>query len=129
MTLPNKQLVRVTEGRSSCFSTLRGDASTSGILAVGPLRVLAGSFVGEHPLEGYASELPTWVLVKAADPNVANALTSNYFAVAPFDMTRNVLDGKINWNPTSKLSISGRVGFLHFSGIDTEIFANSGALQ
>lgn len=59
-------------------------------------------------------------------PNVANALTSNYFAVAPYNQTRDVGDAKINWNPTSKMSISGRVGVLKFDGVDTEIFGELG---
>jgi hypothetical protein len=59
-------------------------------------------------------------------PNIPGALTSNYFAVAPYDMTRHTGDGKISWNPTSKLSISGRVGILRYTGLDTEIFGQLG---
>ncbi len=59
-------------------------------------------------------------------PNVPNALTSNFFAVAPYNQTRDVGDAKINWNPTSKLAISGRVGVLKFDGVDTEIFGELG---
>jgi hypothetical protein len=41
-------------------------------------------------------------------------------------MTRHTGDGKISWNPTSKLAISGRVGILRYTGLDTEIFGQLG---
>lgn len=59
-------------------------------------------------------------------PNVPNALTSNYFATAPYNQTRDIGDAKVNWNATSKLSLSGRVGVLYFDGVDTEIFGDLG---
>ena len=49
-------------------------------------------------------------------PNVpGNALTSNYMVVGNYIFDRHRVDAKVNWNPSSKLTLFARYGFLHYS--------------
>ncbi len=49
-------------------------------------------------------------------PNVpGSALTSNYIVVGNYIFDRQRVDAKVNWNPSSKLTLFGRFGFLHYT--------------
>lgn len=111
---------------------LRGDMSASPTLIYDPK---TGTPDGRNRLPFPGNQVPQsdWdpivrkILPLIPAPNVpGGALAQNYFAVAPFNLTRTIGDGKINWNPTNKLSVSGRVGVLNFDGVDTEIFGPLG---
>ncbi len=51
-----------------------------------------------------------------------NQLTNNFFAQGPFAFTRNTIDGKVNWNATSKFTMYGRFSLLKYT------MSNPGAL-
>jgi outer membrane receptor protein involved in Fe transport len=48
-------------------------------------------------------------------PNIPGLLTNNFYAAGPFALTRHKLDTKVNWNATSKLTVTGRLGWLDYS--------------
>jgi hypothetical protein len=61
-------------------------------------------------------------------PNLPG-LSNNYYRIWPYGFNRQSGDGKINWNPTSKLTIYGRVSTLNynwFSGNALEATGGSG---
>ena len=61
-------------------------------------------------------------------PNLPG-LSNNYYRTWPYGFDRQSGDGKINWNPTSKLAIYGRLSTLNynwFSGNALEAVAGSG---
>jgi hypothetical protein len=51
--------------------------------------------------------------------------TRNYFVSAPFVWNRNQVDSKINYYATSKLTLTGTFGFLHYSDIAPTIFGEA----
>jgi hypothetical protein len=59
-------------------------------------------------------------------PNVAGALTSNYYATGDYSVNRNTTDGKFDWRATDKLNISARLGWLHHNIIDPPDFGDNG---
>ncbi len=48
-------------------------------------------------------------------PNVAGALTNNYFASGAYTVNRHKVDSKVNWTANSKLSLFGRFSFLTYN--------------
>ena len=60
-------------------------------------------------------------------PNLgANLLTSNYYASGSYIFDRKRLDGKVNWNPTQKLTTFVRFGFLNYNMQNPPIFGDLG---
>jgi hypothetical protein len=55
-------------------------------------------------------------------------LVDNYFATAPFTFTRQKVDAKVNVNPTSKLTLSGRVGWMHHRFDSPPMFGELGGV-
>ncbi len=45
-------------------------------------------------------------------PNLNSQATNNYFASGPLSIDTHQMDGKINWQATQKLNLSGRLGML-----------------
>lgn len=130
-----ERIVSRTQG--NVFATVPTTAMVRGDMSASPTPIynpMTGNPDGTGRLPYPGNQIPQsqWdpiiskILPLIPAPNVANALTQNYFAVAPFNLTRTTGDGKMNWNPTSKLAISGRVGVLKFDGVDTEIFGPLG---
>jgi hypothetical protein len=63
-------------------------------------------------------------------PNLpGNLLTQNYYASAPYLFDRNRFDAKVNWNPTEKLTMFARFGFLKYNMSDPPIFGAVGGIQ
>ena len=55
------------------------------------------------------------ILALLPAPTYPTLLTNNYYAAAPFAVNRSKLDAKINWTPSSRMSVSGRLGWLNYS--------------
>jgi hypothetical protein len=63
-------------------------------------------------------------------PNLgANLLSSNYYASAPYIFDRKRVDGKVNWNPNSKLTMFARFGYLRYNMSNPGIFGDLGGQQ
>ncbi|MBI4906057.1 MAG: TonB-dependent receptor [Acidobacteria bacterium] len=61
------------------------------------------------------------------NPNVATtAFTNNYFAGGSYIFDRHRVDSKVNWNPTSKLSMFGRYSLLNYSMENLQMFGSLG---
>jgi outer membrane receptor protein involved in Fe transport len=60
-------------------------------------------------------------------PNLAG-LADNYFAAGRYTFDRHNVDGKVNYNPTSKLSVSARLGWLKYEFRNPPMFGDLGGL-
>ena len=71
---------------------------------------------------------PIAAKVAAAYPNPTfpSLLSNNYYATGAYAYSRSKLDGKATWVATSKLNISGRMGWLHYSMADPPVFEQNG---
>ena len=49
-------------------------------------------------------------------------LTNNFHPVGPYNFTRHTTDGKVDWKATSKLSLSERIGWLHYDVLNAPSF-------
>jgi hypothetical protein len=63
--------------------------------------------------------LPLW-----PEPNQPG-LTNNYFVSTTSPYDRHTMDGKINYNPTSKLTLSGHFGFLDWNSYYNTVFGTA----
>jgi len=59
-------------------------------------------------------------------PTDPNALTNNLFVTKPFSFTRHTVDGKVNWNVSSKFSMFGRLSILDYSMSNPEALGEIG---
>jgi outer membrane receptor protein involved in Fe transport len=59
-------------------------------------------------------------------PTFPEQLTSNFYASGPYTVSRHKTDAKINFNPSSKLTFSGRLGWLHFDFNNPPAFGELG---
>jgi hypothetical protein len=48
--------------------------------------------------------------------------TNNFHATGPYNFDRHTTDGKVDWHATSKLNLSERIGWLHYSYLDGAAF-------
>jgi len=55
------------------------------------------------------------LLGRLPQPNIANALTNNYFNSVPYNVNRHKMDSKVNWTASSKFSLFGRFSFLKYN--------------
>jgi hypothetical protein len=99
------------------YDPLTGNADGSGRTA------FAGNIIPRNRLD------PTVQKLIAALPLPTNdRLVDNYFATAPFTFVRDKVDAKMNLNPTSKLTFSGRVGWMHHNFDSPPMFGELGGL-
>ena len=61
-------------------------------------------------------------------PNIPGRLTDNYFATGDYTFDRHNVDAKVNYNPTNKLGISARVGWLGYNFRNPAMFGALGGL-
>ena len=60
-------------------------------------------------------------------PNLGgNLLTNNYYVTNSYIFDRHRADAKVNWNPSQKLTIFGRFGFLRYNMQNPPIFGDLG---
>ena len=99
------------------YDPLTGAADGSGRTA------FAGNIIPSNRLD------PTVQKLLAGLPMPTNgALADNYFASAPFTFTRHKVDAKVNVNPTSKLTFSGRLGWINHKFDSPPMFGDLGGL-
>jgi hypothetical protein len=56
-------------------------------------------------------------------PNVAGAsITNNFSGEGPYYFDSDHADGKLNWNPTPKLTAFGRFGIIDWANMDASVF-------
>ncbi len=60
-------------------------------------------------------------------PNLPG-LADNYFATGDYTFDRHNVDAKVNYNPTTKLGIVGRVGWLGYEFRNPPMFGDLGGL-
>jgi hypothetical protein len=58
-------------------------------------------------------------------PNLAG-ISNNYYATGDYLVNRHKFDGKINYNPTRKLSIVARLGMLDYHIFNPDMFGDNG---
>ena len=61
-------------------------------------------------------------------PNVEGRLTDNYFATGDYTFDRHNIDAKVNYNPTNKLGITARIGWLGYNFKNPAMFGELGGL-
>jgi hypothetical protein len=99
------------------YDPLTGTADGSGRTA------FAGNVIPASRLD------PTVQKLLAGLPMPTNGnLTDNYFASAPFTFTRHKVDAKVNVNPTSRLTFSGRLGWINHKFDSPPMFGDLGGL-
>jgi hypothetical protein len=59
-------------------------------------------------------------------PNLPGLLTSNYYGVGDFRVTRNKFDGKLSWHATDKLNVNGRIGRLGYDMENPPVYVDRG---
>ena len=63
-------------------------------------------------------------------PNLpGNLLTSNYYVTNSYIFDRHRMDAKVNWNPSQKMTMFGRFGFLRYNMSNPPIFGDLGGQQ
>ena len=60
------------------------------------------------------------------EPTFPALLVNNFYANGPYNVSRHKFDGKVNYNPTSKLTFSGRLGWLDFDFSNPPSFGDFG---
>jgi hypothetical protein len=97
------------------YDPLTGAADGSGRTA------FAGNVIPQNRLD------PTVQKLLALLPLPTNGdLTNNYFVAAPFTLNRQKIDAKVNANPTTKLTFSGRVGWMNHNFDSPPMFGDLG---
>jgi outer membrane receptor protein involved in Fe transport len=59
-------------------------------------------------------------------PTFPSQLTDNFYANGPYNVSRHKIDAKMNYNPTNKLALSGRLGWLDFDFSNPPAFGDLG---
>ncbi len=58
-------------------------------------------------------------------PNMTG-IANNYYATGNYRVNRHKFDGKVNWNPAQKVSLSARLGVLDYHGSNPGVFGDNG---
>ena len=80
--------------------------------------VFAGNIIPKSRIDPIAAK----VAAAYPLPNVANLLSNNYYATGAYAYSRSKLDAKSTWVATSKLNVSGRIGWLKYTMSDPPVF-------
>ena len=59
-------------------------------------------------------------------PTSGDRLVNNYYASAPYSFDRHIMDSKLNWNVSSKLSMYGRFSMLRYTMLNRQAFGDAG---
>jgi len=59
-------------------------------------------------------------------PNLSG-IANNYYAAGDYLVNRHKFDGKVNWNPMRKLTLSARLGALDYHVFNPDLFGDNGA--
>jgi outer membrane receptor protein involved in Fe transport len=118
VTVPNAAIRSGDESGSSTpiYDPLTGNPDGSGRTA------FAGNIIPQSRIDPIAAK----VAAAYPAPTFPDLLTNNYYATGGYSVNRPKLDAKGNWAATSKLNISGRIGWLHYSMVDPPVFGANG---
>ncbi|HEY2019499.1 MAG TPA: TonB-dependent receptor, partial [Bryobacteraceae bacterium] len=59
-------------------------------------------------------------------PNLGSGIATNYYATGSYKVNRHKFDGKLNWNPTRKLTMTARLGALDYNAFNPDMFGDNG---
>lgn len=118
VTVPDAAIRSGDESGSSTpmYDPLTGNPDGSGRTA------FAGNIIPQSRIDPIAAK----VAAAYPLPTFPDLLTNNYYATGGYSVNRPKLDAKGNWAATSKLNISGRIGWLHYSMVDPPVFGANG---
>jgi hypothetical protein len=103
-----------TESSTPIYDPATGNPDGSGRTAFSENKVPASRFSAVSQ-----KILPLW-----PEPNLPG-LTNNYFVSTTSPYDRHTVDGKINYNPTSNLTLSGHFGFLDWNSYYDTVFGTA----
>jgi len=71
---------------------------------------------------------PTALLIQQLYPlpNLPG-ISNNYYATGDYLVNRHKFDGKVNWNPTRKATVTARLGVLDYHVFNPDLFGDNGA--
>jgi len=114
ITVPTAD-IRAGRMATAIFDPLTGNADGSG----------RTQFTGNIVPQSRLSPIVQKIVAGIPLPNQAGT-ANNYYAAGPYAVNRSKLDGKINWIPTDKVNISGRMGWLNYSMNNPPAFGDNG---
>ncbi|MBM3745075.1 MAG: TonB-dependent receptor [Acidobacteria bacterium] len=83
---------------------------------------LPGSIVPGSRIDPIVTKL----IADLPQPTFPELLTTNFYASGPYNVSRHKTDAKVNFNPTEKLTFSGRLGWLHWDFNNPPAFGQLG---
>ena len=98
------------------YDPLTGAANGSGRTA------FAGNIIPANRLDPIVQKLISTLPL----PTFADRLSDNYFTTGFFEFGRRKTDAKVTFNPTSKLMLSGRLGWLNYDFDSPPMFGDLG---
>ncbi|MEJ7605862.1 MAG: TonB-dependent receptor [Bryobacteraceae bacterium] len=115
-TVPTAAIRRgdMSESPRPVYDPATGDLAGAGRVA----------FVGNMVPLSRISPIAQKIIDLTPLPNLPG-LTNNYFATGPFAYDRHIVDTKVNWNATSKLSAFVRFGALRWKDTDPQVFGDT----
>lgn len=123
-------------GSNPTFATVPTDAIRTGNLSASPTPIYdpaTGSPDGTGRTQFPGNMIPTSrispisakLVALVPQPNVPNALSSNYFVNTPNSYNLQKIDAKIDYNATSKLKFAGHLGWQPYNDITATVFGNT----
>ncbi|MGH9674684.1 MAG: TonB-dependent receptor domain-containing protein, partial [Bryobacteraceae bacterium] len=82
----------------------------------------AGNIVPAAQIEPIVTKL----IAGLPAPTFPELLVNNFYANGPYSVSRHKTDAKVNFNPTSKLTFSGRLGWLRFDFTNPPAYGDLG---
>jgi hypothetical protein len=101
------QFVASSDPASPNYNPACASASCPNMIPVSRLDPIAMKVVGLIPA--------------ATNPGL---ISNNFHVTGPYNFTRHTTDGKVDWKPTDKLSLSERIGFLHYDVFNAPVFGD-----
>ena len=99
---------------SAIYDPITGNADATGRTP------FPGNLIPASRQSRVAQQLISWL------PQPTNAATSsNYFAGGDATLDRDCEDGKVNWNPSAKVSLFGRFGIANFNNLSPTIYGKA----
>lgn len=98
------------------YDPLTGAANGSGRTAFG------GNIIPTDRLDPIVQRL----IANLPLPTFPDRITDNYFATGMFDFARRKTDAKVSYNASSKLILSGRLGWLNYDFFSPSMFGDLG---
>jgi hypothetical protein len=118
LTVPTADILagRMTASPSPIYDPSTGAANGTGRTA------FPNNIVPESQIDPIARKLAAGFPA----PTFPNLLVNNFYANGPYNVSRHKIDAKVNYNATSKLNFSGRLGMLDFDFSNPPSFGDFG---